>query len=133
MINCVYCYEEDTCDTCSYGFYYENNKCNFCGEACSICIRAAVRGFRDVCSRDGSGPIAPCVDQQVNVQLRISAPRWIQASRVRLYANGIEVKSAALDLNHISDFGTTWQASHSFKKDSEQFRWYDKLMSDNSY
>ena len=43
-----------------------------------------------------------------------------------------DVRFAALDLNHISDFGTTWQACHSFKKDSEQFRWYDKLMSDKT-
>jgi hypothetical protein len=45
---------------------------------------------------------------------------------------GFDVRFAALDLNHISDFGTTWQASHSFKKDSEQFLWYDKLMADQS-
>jgi len=45
---------------------------------------------------------------------------------------GFDVRFAALDLNHISDLGTTWQACHSFKRDSEQFRWYDKLMSDNS-
>ena len=45
---------------------------------------------------------------------------------------GFNVRFAALDLNHISDFGTTWQACHSFKKDSEQFRWYDKLMSDRA-
>ena len=25
--------------------------------------------------------------------------------------------------------GSTWQSSHAFGKDSEQFRWYDKLMS----
>jgi hypothetical protein len=45
---------------------------------------------------------------------------------------GFDVRFAALDLHHISDFGTTWQSSHSFKKDSEQFRWYDKLMVDQS-
>ncbi|MEO2016920.1 MAG: metallophosphoesterase, partial [Fuerstiella sp.] len=45
---------------------------------------------------------------------------------------GFDVRFAALDLNHISDFGTTWQASHSFKKDSEQFCWYDGLMADRS-
>lgn len=43
-----------------------------------------------------------------------------------------DVRFAALDLNHISDFGTTWQASHSFKKASEQFRWYNGLMADRS-
>ena len=45
---------------------------------------------------------------------------------------GFDVRFAALDLNHISDFGTTWQACHAFQKDSEQFRWYDKLMSDKA-
>jgi hypothetical protein len=45
---------------------------------------------------------------------------------------GFDVRFVALDLNHISDFGTTWQACHSFRKDSEQFRWYDKLMADQS-
>jgi hypothetical protein len=50
----------------------------------------------------------------------------------RFHVPGFDVRFAALDLNHISDFGTTWQASHSFKKDSEQFRWYDKLMADQS-
>lgn len=43
-----------------------------------------------------------------------------------------DVRFAALDLSHISDFGTTWQASHSFKKGSEQFDWYRKLMDDQS-
>lgn len=42
---------------------------------------------------------------------------------------GFDVRFVALDLHHISDFGTTWQACHPFDKDSEQFRWYDRLMS----
>ena len=45
---------------------------------------------------------------------------------------GFAVRFVGLDLNHISDFGTTWQACHSFKTDSEQYRWYDRLMSDKS-
>lgn len=45
---------------------------------------------------------------------------------------GFDVRFIALDLNHISDFGTTWQACHSFKKDSAQFGWYEKLMSEQS-
>lgn len=43
-----------------------------------------------------------------------------------------DVRFVALDLNHISDFGTTWQACHSFKRGSEQFEWYRKLMDDKS-
>ncbi len=45
---------------------------------------------------------------------------------------GFDVRFVALDLNHISDFGTTWQACHAFRKDSEQFRWYARLMADQS-
>jgi hypothetical protein len=43
-----------------------------------------------------------------------------------------DIRFVALDLNHTSDFGTTWQACHSFKKGSEQFGWYRKLMADQS-
>ena len=38
------------------------------------------------------------------------------------------VRFIALDLNHTSDFGTTWQSCHSFKKGSPQFEWYSNLM-----
>jgi len=34
----------------------------------------------------------------------------------------------ALDLNHISDVGTTWQTCHPFDKQSEQFQWYQEVM-----
>lgn len=39
-----------------------------------------------------------------------------------------DLRFIALDFNHISDFGTTWQTCHAFDEDSEQFRWYKKLM-----
>ena len=45
---------------------------------------------------------------------------------------GFDVRFVALDLNHISDFGTTWQACHAFHAGSQQFDWYQKLMSDES-
>jgi hypothetical protein len=35
----------------------------------------------------------------------------------------------ALDLNHISDMGTTWQTCHPFDRDSAQYQWYERLMS----
>jgi len=38
-----------------------------------------------------------------------------------------DLRFVALDLNHISDFGTTWQTCHGFHEDSEQFQWYKKL------
>jgi hypothetical protein len=45
---------------------------------------------------------------------------------------GFDARFVALDLNHISDFSTTWQASHSYKMGSQQFDWYKKLMSGQS-
>ena len=39
-----------------------------------------------------------------------------------------DLRFVALDFNHISDFGTTWQTCHAFDDNSEQFRWYKKLM-----
>ncbi|ASV74927.1 hypothetical protein THTE_2325 [Thermogutta terrifontis] len=37
-----------------------------------------------------------------------------------------------LDLNHISDRGTTWQSCHDFGPDSEQFQWYKKIVTENT-
>jgi hypothetical protein len=39
-----------------------------------------------------------------------------------------DLRFVALDFNHISDFGTTWQTCHAFDENSQQFRWYKKLM-----
>ncbi len=33
-----------------------------------------------------------------------------------------------LDLNHITDYGTTWQTCHAFGLNSDQFRWYSSTM-----
>ncbi len=41
----------------------------------------------------------------------------------------VDLRLIALDLNHISDQGTTWQTCHPLTKDSPQFLWYEKLMS----
>ncbi len=43
-----------------------------------------------------------------------------------------EVRFIGLDFNHISDFGTSWQTCHAFGEDSEQLRWYEKLMENPS-
>lgn len=37
----------------------------------------------------------------------------------------------ALDLQHISDFGSTWQTCHAFAPGSDQFEWYKQVMDDN--
>lgn len=41
---------------------------------------------------------------------------------------GFDVRFIALDLNHIQDFGTTWQTCHPYDAQSEQFLWYRDLM-----
>jgi hypothetical protein len=40
------------------------------------------------------------------------------------------LRLVALDLNHISDQGTTWQTCHPLTKESVQFQWYEKLMTE---
>lgn len=42
-----------------------------------------------------------------------------------------DLRLIALDFNHTSDFGTTWQTCHSFGHDSEQYRWYEQLTQNN--
>ncbi len=39
-----------------------------------------------------------------------------------------DLRFVALDFNHISDFGTTWQTCHAFDEHSAQFHWYQQLM-----
>lgn len=43
-----------------------------------------------------------------------------------------DVRFVALDLNHISDFGTTWQTCHAWDESSDQFQWYKKLMAETA-
>ncbi|QDU00631.1 hypothetical protein V6x_03060 [Gimesia chilikensis] len=42
-----------------------------------------------------------------------------------------DLRLIALDFNHTSDFGTTWQTCHPFDHDSEQYRWYEQLTQSN--
>jgi hypothetical protein len=41
---------------------------------------------------------------------------------------GFDLRLIALDLNHIQDFGTTWQTCHAWQPDSAQFQWYADTM-----
>lgn len=43
-----------------------------------------------------------------------------------------DVRFIALDLNHISDFGSTWQTCHAWQPDSAQFKWYAETMASTS-
>ncbi|QDT25049.1 hypothetical protein Enr10x_03430 [Gimesia panareensis] len=42
-----------------------------------------------------------------------------------------DLRLIALDFNHTSDFGTTWQTCHPFDHDSAQYRWYAQLTRTN--
>ena len=46
-----------------------------------------------------SGQLASNLADQVTVQLRVTAPHWIQADQVSLFANGIEIKSEKIAFN----------------------------------
>ena len=48
---------------------------------------------------------------------------------------GFDLRLIALDLNHIQDFGTTWQTCHAWQPDSPQFKWFTETMaaSTNSF
>lgn len=42
-----------------------------------------------------------------------------------------DLRLIALDFNHTSDLGTTWQTCHPFGHASEQYRWYEQLTQTN--
>lgn len=48
--------------------------------------------------------------------------------RWRFEILAFDLQLIALDLNHIQDFGTTWQTCHAWQTDSPQFRWYAETM-----
>lgn len=62
---------------------------------------------------------------------RLPDPGW----RWALDIPEFPVRFIALDLNHVSDFGTTWQTCHPFDIHSDQYRWYlDQIKdSDNRF
>lgn len=41
---------------------------------------------------------------------------------------GFDLRIIALDLQHTSDLGTTWQTGHDYRADSAQFLWYRDLI-----
>lgn len=45
---------------------------------------------------------------------------------------GFDARFIALDLNHITDFGNTWQTCHAWQPDSAQFKWYAETMGKTS-
>ncbi len=44
---------------------------------------------------------------------------------------GFDLRFIALDLNHIQDYGTTWQTCHAWQPDSPQFQWSATTMAES--
>jgi hypothetical protein len=47
--------------------------------------------------RFGPGELAAAEGGQLNVAVRVSGPGWVEAGRVALYANGVEIRSAEIE------------------------------------
>jgi hypothetical protein len=80
--------------------------------------------------RGAAPPAEPVYDVEATAFRRFFAlpgDEW----KWHLEIPSFNVVFAALDLNHISDMGTTWQACHPYAADGKQFAWYDKLTQGN--
>lgn len=82
---------------------------------------------REIRPRGSEPPAEPVYDVEATAFRRFFAlPGDEWKWRFDLPAFGL--RFVALDLNHISDFGTTWQTCHDFRERSEQLLWYRRLM-----
>ncbi len=45
---------------------------------------------------------------------------------------GFGARFVALDIQHISDLGTTWQTCHAFNAESDQFRWFRERLDETN-
>ncbi|MCA9118369.1 MAG: metallophosphoesterase, partial [Planctomycetaceae bacterium] len=82
---------------------------------------------REIRPRGSSPPVEPVYDVDATAFRRffeLPDDEW----KWHFDLPEFDLRFVALDFNHISDFGTTWQTCHAFGEDSEQFRWYRKLM-----
>lgn len=58
----------------------------------------------------------------------LPSPEWHWQMRF----SDFDLRLIALDTNHISDISTGWQSCHEVGADSEQFQWFDKVLSNSS-
>lgn len=82
---------------------------------------------REIRPRGSKPPAEPVYDVEATAFRRffeLPEDEW----KWRFDVPEFDLRFVALDFNHISDFGTTWQTCHAFDEHSEQFRWYQKLM-----
>jgi len=84
---------------------------------------------REILPRGDKRPPAPTYDPDATAFRQFFAlpgDEW----KWHLDLPGVGLRLIALDLNHTSDFGTTWQTCHAFAADSEQYRWCQELVAD---
>lgn len=82
---------------------------------------------REVTSRGSKPPKQPVYDIEAKAYrdfFALPGDEW----KWHFDLPAFDVRFIATDLNHIQDFGTTWQTCHAWQPDSPQFRWYANLM-----
>ena len=82
---------------------------------------------REITPRGPKPPDTPVYDPEAKAYREFFAlpdDEW----KWRFDIPAFDVRLIALDLNHIQDFGTTWQTCHAWQADSEQFKWYAGLI-----
>lgn len=82
---------------------------------------------REIRPRGSEPPAEPVYDVEATAFRRffdLPGDEW----KWRFDLPAFDLRFVALDLNHISDFGTTWQTCHDFRAGSEQLAWYQELM-----
>lgn len=78
---------------------------------------------REIRPRGPKPPAAPVYDIDASAW-RSFYPLPDDGWKWRFEVPGFDVRFLALDLQHTSDFGTTWQTGHDFHAGSPQFEWY---------
>ncbi len=84
---------------------------------------------RQIRDRGKSPPAEPVYDVEATAFRRffeLPGDEWKWAFDLPAFG----VRFIALDLNHLSDQGTTWQTCHDDSVTSEQFAWYRKVMNE---
>ena len=78
---------------------------------------------REIRPRGAKPPAEPVYDPEATAW-RAFYPLPDDGWKWRFDIPGFDVRFLALDLQHTSDFGTTWQTGHDFHAGSAQFDWY---------
>jgi hypothetical protein len=81
---------------------------------------------REIRPRGSQPPAEPVYDVDATA-FRTFFPLPGDGRKWRLELPQFDLQIAALDLNHITDQGTTWQTCHPLDEGSEQYRWFQAI------